>query len=80
MTTTALVIVIAWLLVGLILETILLKRSDNMIKSYREKLEHYIYNIVLNEDLIEGSISTICAAYDIEEGDLKNFIAKKGGK
>ena len=76
--TTVLVVIIAWLLVGNILEGILLKRSDNIIKSYREKLEHYIYNIVLNNDLIEGSISTLCAAYNIEEGDLKDFISKKG--
>ena len=76
--TTVLVVIIAWLLVGVILEGILLKRSDNIIKSYSEKLEHYIYNIVLNDDLIEGSISTLCAAYNIEEGDLKDFISKKG--
>ena len=76
--TVILIVIIAWLLVTVILEAILLKRSDNIIKSYREKLEHYIYNIVLNEDLITGSISTLCAAYDIEEGDLKDFIAKKG--
>lgn len=70
--------IIVWLLAIIVVMAILLKRSDNIIKSYREKLEHYIYNIVLNEDLITGSISTLCAAYNIEEGDLKDFIAKKG--
>jgi len=76
--TTVLVVIIAWLSLVIVIMAILLKRSDNIIKSYREKLEHYIYNIVLNEDLITGSISTLCAAYNIEEGDLKDFIAKKG--
>lgn len=70
--------IIVLLLAIIVIMAILLKRSDNIIKSYREKLEHYIYNIVLNEDLITGSISTLCAAYNIEEGDLKDFIAKKG--
>ena len=47
---------------------------------YKKLENHYrktINNVILNDDLVESSIETICMAYGIEAGDLKNYICKE---
>lgn len=50
---------------------------------YKKLEDHYkntINNVILNDDLVESSIETICMAYGIEVGDLKNYICKEQEK
>lgn len=47
---------------------------------YKKLENHYrktINNVILNDDLVESSIETICMAYGIETGNLKNYICKE---
>lgn len=51
-------------------------RETNRTKYYRELL----IKILANDDIIQESIATVCAAYGIEEGDLLNWISKRSKK
>ena len=47
---------------------------------YKKLENHYrntINNVILNDDLVESSIETICMAYGIESDNLKNYICKE---
>ena len=47
---------------------------------YKKLENHYrntINNVILNDDLVESSIETICMAYGIEADNLKNYICKE---
>ena len=66
------------ILVLLVIVTALLTlfyvRECNRSKYFKELL----IKILNNDDIVKESIATVAAAYDIEEGDLMNWISKKG--
>lgn len=48
-------------------------RETNRTKYYRELL----IKILANDDIVQESLATVAAAYNIEEGDLMNWISKR---
>lgn len=42
-----------------------------------EVRQDLIDRTILSDDLIESSIDTVCEAYKIEKGDLKNYICRR---
>lgn len=48
-------------------------RETNRTKYYRELL----IKILNNDDLIKESLATVAAAYNVEEGDILEFISKR---
>lgn len=51
-------------------------RETNRMKYYRELL----IKILASDDLIKESLATVAAAYNIEEGDLMDWISKRSKK
>lgn len=48
-------------------------RETNRTKYYKELL----IKILASDDLIQESLATVAAAYNIEEGDILEFISKR---
>ena len=49
----------------------------SQVNAYGKAVDKLYNDLVLNDDLIDSSIKIISQAYKIEEGDLRNFIARK---
>ena len=71
-------VIIILLAIASVIFAFLYIRERNVVKAYDEKLTWLYQNIVLNNEMISQSISTVAEAYGIEEGDIKDWIAKKG--
>lgn len=60
----------------LIIVSLLYVRETNRSKYFKELL----VKILNNDDIVQESLATIAAAYDIEEGDILEFISKRKDK
>ena len=61
------------LVFALLILSLFYVRETNRTKYYRELL----IKILNNDDLIKESLATVAAAYNIEEGDILEFISKR---
>lgn len=60
--------------------TILILTIFQMRKSMGKRIDYYhkvLERVIMNDDIIDSSFSTLSEAYGIEEGDLRNYISKK---
>lgn len=56
--------------------TLFYVRECNRCKYFKDLL----IKILNNNDIVQESIATVAAAYDIEEGDLLNYISNRSKK
>ena len=61
------------LVFALLILSLFYVRETNRTKYYRELL----IKILNNDDLIKESLATVAASYNIEEGDILEFISKR---
>ena len=73
---TVLYLLLFMLTFALIIVSLLYVREGNRSKYFKELL----IKILNNDDIVQESLATIAAAYDVEEGDILEFISRKGKK
>lgn len=61
----------------LLLKTRDLRNDVQFLHDQCEVRQDLIDRTILSDDLIESSIDTVCEAYKIEKGDLKNYISRR---
>ena len=72
--TTVLYILLFVMAITLMMVSLFYVRECNRSKYFKELL----IKILNNDDIVKESIATVAVAYDIEEGDLMDYISKKG--
>lgn len=53
-------------------QAIVLSQTGSKLDYYRSRL----LKMVANDTLVEESLQILCEAYNVEEGDLRNYISK----